>query len=83
MSSGDRDEASGVSETVAGSRGGCSVVAARRMRKPALKEIRIGYQKTGVLVIARQQAVLEKHFATRQIGIKWIEFTSGRRCWKP
>ena len=29
----------------------------------SLKEIRIGYQKTGVLVIARQQAVLEKRFA--------------------
>jgi sulfonate transport system substrate-binding protein len=43
----------------------------------SLKEIRIGYQKTGVLVIARQQAVLEKRFAGRQIGIKWIEFTSG------
>ncbi|WOH67507.1 aliphatic sulfonate ABC transporter substrate-binding protein [Bradyrhizobium sp. BWA-3-5] len=42
-----------------------------------LKEIRIGYQKTGVLVIARQQAILEKKFAARQIGIKWIEFTSG------
>jgi sulfonate transport system substrate-binding protein len=42
-----------------------------------LKEIRIGYQKTGVLVITRQQAVLEKKFAARQIGIKWIEFTSG------
>ena len=43
----------------------------------SLKEIRIGYQKTGVLVIARQQAVLEKRFAGKQIGIKWIEFTSG------
>jgi sulfonate transport system substrate-binding protein len=42
-----------------------------------VKEIRVGYQKTGVLVIARQQAVLEKRFAGRQIGIKWIEFTSG------
>ena len=34
----------------------------------AVKEIRIGYQKTGVLVIARQQAVLEKHFAAQQIA---------------
>ena len=42
-----------------------------------LKEIRIGYQKTGVLVIARQQEVLEKHFAGRQIAVKWVEFTSG------
>jgi len=41
------------------------------------KEIRIGYQKTGVLVIARQQAVLEKQFADRQVAIKWVEFTSG------
>jgi len=42
-----------------------------------LKEIRIGYQKTGVLVIARQQAILEKHFAAQGVAVKWIEFTSG------
>ena len=42
-----------------------------------LKEIRIGYQKTGVLVIARQQAILEKHFSAQGIAVKWIEFTSG------
>src|SRR4029453_16022456 len=42
-----------------------------------LKEIRIGYQKTGVLVIARQQAVLENSFAARQIGIRGFEFTWG------
>jgi sulfonate transport system substrate-binding protein len=42
-----------------------------------VKEIRIGYQKTGVLVITRRQAILEKKFAPRGIGIKWIEFTSG------
>ena len=53
-----------------------SVSPVARAQTP-LKEIRIGYQKTGVLVIARQQAVLEKRFAARQIGIKWIEFTSG------
>jgi sulfonate transport system substrate-binding protein len=59
---------------------GTAAVAAlsRQARAQAsLKEIRVGYQKTGVLVIARQQAVLEKQFAARQIGIKWIEFTSG------
>lgn len=44
---------------------------------PQLKEVRIGYQKTGVLVIARQQAVLEKHFATKGVNIRWVEFTSG------
>jgi sulfonate transport system substrate-binding protein len=42
-----------------------------------LKEIRIGYQKTGVLVIARQQGILEKHFAPQGIAVKWVEFSSG------
>jgi sulfonate transport system substrate-binding protein len=42
-----------------------------------LKEIRIGYQKNGVLVIARQQAALEKHFAPQGIEVKWVEFSSG------
>jgi sulfonate transport system substrate-binding protein len=42
-----------------------------------VKEIRIGYQKNGVLVIARQQAALEKHFAPQGIDVKWIEFSSG------
>ena len=36
--------------------------ASRANAQGAVKEIRIGYQKTGVLVIARQQAALEKHF---------------------
>jgi sulfonate transport system substrate-binding protein len=41
------------------------------------KEIRIGYQKNGVLVIARQQFVLERKLAPRGIDVKWVEFTSG------
>jgi sulfonate transport system substrate-binding protein len=43
----------------------------------AVKEIRIGYQKNGVLVIARQQAALEKHFTPQGIAVKWVEFSSG------
>jgi sulfonate transport system substrate-binding protein len=42
-----------------------------------LKEIRIGYQKNGVLVITRQRATLEQHFASQGIGVKWVEFSSG------
>lgn len=42
-----------------------------------IKEIRVGYQKNGVLVIARQQAALEKHFSPRGIEVKWVEFSSG------
>ena len=41
------------------------------------KELRIGYQKNGVLVIARQQAVLEHNLAAHGIDVKWSEFTSG------
>ena len=45
--------------------------------QPDIREIRIGYQKNGVLVIARQQATLETHFASHGIGVKWLEFSSG------
>lgn len=41
------------------------------------KEIRIGHQKTGVLVIARQQGTIEKRFAASGTQVKWVEFTSG------
>jgi sulfonate transport system substrate-binding protein len=40
-------------------------------------EIRIGYQKNGVLVIARQQAALERYFAPKGVAVKWLEFSSG------
>ena len=43
----------------------------------SVKEIRVGYQKNGVLVIARQQATLEKHFKPQGIDVKWVEFSSG------
>ena len=43
----------------------------------AIKEIRIGYQKTGVLVIARQRGTVEKRFGAGDVQVKWIEFTSG------
>ncbi|WP_315838186.1 sulfonate ABC transporter substrate-binding protein [Bradyrhizobium prioriisuperbiae] len=54
-----------------------AAVAPASLLAQAPKEIRIGYQKNGVLVIARQQASLEKHFAGQGIQIKWVEFSSG------
>jgi sulfonate transport system substrate-binding protein len=42
-----------------------------------VRELRIGYQKNGVLVIARQQGVLEKQLARSGIQVKWVEFSSG------
>jgi len=59
---------------------GTAAVAAWSSRVSAeagIKEIRIGYQKNGVLVIARQQAALEKHFNPLGVDVKWVEFSSG------
>lgn len=41
------------------------------------REVRIGYQKNGVLAIARERGALEKRLAPQGIGVKWIEFTAG------
>jgi len=65
-----------LSAAAAGLAGASSLALAREANR-SLKEIRIGYQKTGVLVIARQQATLEKYFNDKGVQIKWIEFTSG------
>ena len=43
----------------------------------APKELRIGFQKNGILLIAKQQGVLEKRFAAQGIAIKWVEFQFG------
>jgi sulfonate transport system substrate-binding protein len=51
--------------------------ARRANAQGAVKEIRIGYQKNGVLVITRQQAALEKHFTPQGVEVKWVEFSSG------
>lgn len=47
------------------------------LAQTAAKEVRIGYQKTGVLVIARQQGTIEKRLAASGTSVKWVEFTSG------
>ena len=49
----------------------------RARAEAGVKEIRVGYQKNGVLVLARQQATLEKHFNPQGIDVKWVEFSSG------
>lgn len=54
-----------------------ATASARSFAQTGQKEIRIGYQKTGVLVIARQQGTVEKLFAPSGVQVKWVEFTSG------
>lgn len=43
----------------------------------ATRELRIGWQKNGVLALAKSQGSLEKRFADRGIKVSWSEFTSG------
>ncbi|MEI9405190.1 sulfonate ABC transporter substrate-binding protein [Mesorhizobium argentiipisi] len=42
-----------------------------------LKAFNIGYQKTGLPVIARQQQIIEKALADKGVAVKWVEFTAG------
>jgi sulfonate transport system substrate-binding protein len=54
-----------------------AALAPQARAQDGVKEIRVGYQKNGVLVIARQQATLEQHFVPQGITVKWVEFSSG------
>lgn len=46
-------------------------------RAASVQEIRIGYQKSGVLPLVKQQGRLEKRFGTQGIAVKWVEFPFG------
>lgn len=54
-----------------------SAVPFTRAAHAETKVIRIGWQKFGVLALAKQQGALEKRFADRGIAIEWSQFTSG------
>ncbi len=43
----------------------------------APKQLRIGYQKNGVLLVAKQQKLFETRFAPLGIEVKFVEFSSG------
>ncbi len=47
------------------------------LAQSAVKEIRIGYQKTGVLTVVKGLGFLEERFAKDGIGVKWVEFSFG------
>lgn len=54
-----------------------SVFAAFGASAAELKELKIGYQKTGLPVIARQQGLIEKALEPKGISVSWVEFTAG------
>jgi sulfonate transport system substrate-binding protein len=61
--------------------GGAAIAAslpysARAASEP-LKTVRIGWQKNGVLALAKGKGALEKRFEPRGISVSWAEFSSG------
>lgn len=60
---------------------GASAIVAAPLARPAFaaqpKELRIGFQKSGVLLIAKAQRLLEKRLAEQDVAVKWIEFAFG------
>ena len=47
------------------------------LQAKAAEELKIGYQKTGLPVIARQQGVIEKALEAKGVKVTWVEFTAG------
>ncbi|KQV81707.1 aliphatic sulfonate ABC transporter substrate-binding protein [Rhizobium sp. Root1220] len=48
-----------------------------RTARAAASELRIGWQKNGVLALAKRRGALEKRLADQGITVSWSEFTSG------
>ncbi len=44
---------------------------------PAIKEVRIGYQKYGTLTLLKGRGTLEQRLAGQNIAVKWTEFPAG------
>jgi len=57
--------------------GGALLFAPRILRAQPLKELRIGFQKNGPLLVAKQNRNFEERFGPQGIEIKWVEFTFG------
>ncbi|MGR9172324.1 aliphatic sulfonate ABC transporter substrate-binding protein [Rhizobium sp. KDH_Rht_773_N] len=58
---------------------GAATVALPSVRpaRAAATELRIGWQKNGVLALAKRRGALEKRLADQGLTVSWSEFTSG------
>lgn len=54
-----------------------AALAAPRLVRAETKTLRIGWQKNGVLALAKSQGALERRLADQGIEVAWSEFTSG------
>ncbi len=50
---------------------------ARPAYSAPIKELRVGYQKTGQLLVVKARKLLEQRFAPQGVGVRWVEFPSG------
>jgi sulfonate transport system substrate-binding protein len=60
-----------------GAAAAAAILPAGGKARAATRQLRIGWQKNGVLALAKSQGALEKRFASRGISVSWSEFTSG------
>lgn len=56
---------------------GASLALAGAVSADPLKTLKIGYQKAGLPVIARQQHLIEDALAPQGTKVEWVEFTAG------
>jgi sulfonate transport system substrate-binding protein len=54
-----------------------SVAAASAVRAEPARRFRIGYQKNGILVVAKQQQAIENRLRSRGVSVDWTEFSYG------
>ncbi|MBB3391704.1 sulfonate transport system substrate-binding protein [Rhizobium sp. BK275] len=57
--------------------GATAILPSVRPAHAAATEFRIGWQKNGVLALAKRRGALEKRLADQGITVSWSEFTSG------
>jgi len=57
--------------------GATAILPSVRPARAAATEFRIGWQKNGVLALAKRRGALEKRLADQGITVSWSEFTSG------
>ncbi|MCJ2068907.1 aliphatic sulfonate ABC transporter substrate-binding protein [Methylobacterium sp. J-030] len=56
---------------------GLSLTTGAIAQEAAPKEFHIGYQKIGLIVVARQQGAIEKRLAAQSTKVQWVEFQAG------
>jgi aliphatic sulfonates family ABC transporter substrate-binding protein len=56
---------------------GAAALAAGPARATAVTQLRVGYQKTAVLLVVKARKLLESHFAPKGVAVKWVEFPYG------